>query len=233
MRTTLVRLLLSSCSWSSWVAVRQVLAAIPEECFERDTARSMGYALLGVAMTALCAIFAYQFIPLTAAAIPAWVAYALVTGTVATGPWVVAHECGHGAFSDNKLLQDTVGYASGRCRRGGANDRAGATDGLPSCVRACCRYVLHSALLVPYFSWQRSHAVHHSRTNHMTEGETHVPEVYGEGGLQKALCAIREVRGWRESDSKTATDWGPRCVVVHRRAACASSRSCTRRWCSR
>jgi fatty acid desaturase len=58
---------------------------------------------------------------------------------------VVAHECGHGAFSDNKLVQDTVGY------------------------------ILHSALLVPYFSWQRSHAVHHARTNHVEEGETHVP----------------------------------------------------------
>jgi len=33
---------------------------------------------------------------------------------------------------------------------------------------------------VPYFSWQRSHAVHHSRTNHLTEGETHVPYVKGE-----------------------------------------------------
>jgi len=30
---------------------------------------------------------------------------------------------------------------------------------------------------VPYFSWQRSHAVHHAKTNHMTEGETHVPKL--------------------------------------------------------
>merc|ERR1719310_2489431 len=58
-------------------------------------------------------------------------AYAFVTGTAATGCWVAAHECGHGAFSDNKTVQDTVGY------------------------------ILHSLLLVPYFSWQRSHAVHH------------------------------------------------------------------------
>lgn len=82
---------------------------------------------------------------MTMAYLPAWIAYAFVAGTCSTGCWVVAHECGHGAFSDNKMIQDTVGY------------------------------VLHSLLLVPYFSWQRSHAVHHSRTNHVLEGETHVP----------------------------------------------------------
>ena len=62
------------------------------------------------------------------------------------GLWVLAHECGHGAFSKDKKLQDAVGY------------------------------VLHSLFLVPYFSWQRSHAVHHRYTNHMELGETHVPE---------------------------------------------------------
>ena len=68
-----------------------------------------------------------------------------------------------GAFCDSKLLQDAVGY------------------------------VLHSLLLVPYFSWQRSHAVHHSRTNHLTEGETHCPPVYGEtlgGGVCRLLHAV-------------------------------------------
>jgi hypothetical protein len=67
---------------------------------------------------------------------------------------------GTGAFCDNKYLQDAVGY------------------------------VLHSLLLVPYYSWQRSHAVHHSRTNHLTEGETHCPPVAGQtlGGAACRLC---------------------------------------------
>lgn len=78
--------------------------------------------------------------------LPLWTAYSAVTGTVAMGLWVLAHECGHGAFSKNKSLQDAVGYT------------------------------IHSLMLVPYFSWQRSHAVHHQYTNHMELGETHVPE---------------------------------------------------------
>jgi omega-6 fatty acid desaturase (delta-12 desaturase) len=36
-------------------------------------------------------------------------------------------------------------------------------------------FVLHSVLLVPYFSWQYSHAKHHAKTNHLLDGETHVP----------------------------------------------------------
>lgn len=58
---------------------------------------------------------------------------------------MLAHECGHRGFSNSTLLCDTVGY------------------------------VLHSLLLVPYFSWQYSHAKHHGKTNHLLDGETHVP----------------------------------------------------------
>jgi hypothetical protein len=33
-------------------------------------------------------------------------------GKKVSGPcWKAAHECGHGAFSDNKTIQDTVGRA--------------------------------------------------------------------------------------------------------------------------
>ena len=105
----------------------------------------MMYATISSVLSLGVLALAAKFLPLTMAFLPAWMAYWYVAGTIWTGAWVVAHECGHGAFSDNRLLQDTVGY------------------------------ILHTALLVPYFSWQRSHAVHHSKTNHVLEGETHVP----------------------------------------------------------
>ena len=92
-------------------------------------------------LTFFCGALAYAFIPLKLCWLPVWLSYAAVTGTVATGCWVIAHECGHNAFSENRILQDFVGYT------------------------------LHSLLLVPYFAWQRSHAVHHSRTNHLTEAK--------------------------------------------------------------
>uniref|UniRef100_A0A7S4MJ73 Fatty acid desaturase domain-containing protein n=1 Tax=Prymnesium polylepis TaxID=72548 RepID=A0A7S4MJ73_9EUKA len=127
---------------------KQIRDVVPAHCFKRNTLKSMFYAVQSVAVTGLCVALG-RMIPMRAASLPLWLAYAAVTGTAATGMWVVAHECGHGAFSDNRALQDAVGY------------------------------ILHTALLVPYFSWQHSHAVHHSRTNHITEGETHVPIVVG------------------------------------------------------
>mmetsp|Transcript_13388 Transcript_13388/g.19146 ORF Transcript_13388/g.19146 Transcript_13388/m.19146 type:complete len:476 (+) Transcript_13388:183-1610(+) len=130
-------------------AAKDLTAAIPKECFTPDTATSLGYLSVSVVGTALCTaigIFMNSQIGTSIFTLPIWTAYSAITGTVAMGLWVLAHECGHGAFSTNKKLQDAVGY------------------------------VLHSFLLVPYYSWQRSHAVHHQYTNHMELGETHVPE---------------------------------------------------------
>jgi len=130
-----------------WPTKSEVLNSIPKHCFKRDTLKSMLYAGMSTALTLMCGAIGYFYIPMTMSYAAAWLAYGAITGTVATGCWVIAHECGHSAFSDNKTLQDTVGY------------------------------VLHSLLLVPYFSWQRSHAVHHAKTNHLSEGETHVPHM--------------------------------------------------------
>jgi hypothetical protein len=135
---------------------RELRAVIPKDCFESDTATSLGYLSVSVVATALCTFIGTQLLaiapPESFLSLPLWTAYSAVTGTVAMGLWVLAHECGHGAFSKNKTIQDTVGY------------------------------VLHSLFLVPYYSWQRSHAVHHRYTNHMELGETHVPEPMEDDG---------------------------------------------------
>jgi fatty acid desaturase len=106
---------------------------------------------------------------------PIWSLYSVVTGTVAMGLWVLAHECGHGAFSKNRALQDAVGY------------------------------VLHSIMLVPYYSWQRSHAVHHQYTNHMELGETHVPESV-EGATKSLQLRNSFVQRWGKVRGMQA--WG-------------------------
>jgi hypothetical protein len=135
---------------SDFPEARELRAVIPEDCFESDTLTSLGYLSVSVVGTALCTFIGTQLLavapPENLLTLPLWTAYSAVTGTVAMGLWVLAHECGHGAFSKNKTIQDTVGY------------------------------ILHSLFLVPYYSWQRSHAVHHQYTNHMEFGETHVPE---------------------------------------------------------
>lgn len=130
---------------------REIKAVIPADCFEPETAKSLGYLAVSASATALCTAVGVAMLGAIGTSIftlPIWAAYSAVTGTVAMGLWVLAHECGHGAFSKDKDLQDRVGF------------------------------ILHSFLLVPYYSWQRSHAVHHLYTNHMELGETHVPEKY-------------------------------------------------------
>ena len=129
----------------------EIRAVIPKDCFEPETSKSLAYLSVSVLGTVVCTAIGISMLsvlpPDNLLTWPLWAAYSAVTGTVAMGLWVLAHECGHGAFSKNKALQDGIGY------------------------------VIHSLMLVPYFSWQRSHAVHHQYTNHMELGETHVPEI--------------------------------------------------------
>jgi omega-6 fatty acid desaturase (delta-12 desaturase) len=132
----------------------QIRAAIPKECFQHSTARAF-WLLLRDGLVIASLFFAATRIlrtpglsdePLTPFDWAGWFIYSFAQGSALTGWWVLAHECGHGGFSASKLLNDTVGW------------------------------VLHSFLLVPYFSWQYSHSKHHSNTNHLIKGETHVPD---------------------------------------------------------
>ena len=146
------------------ITLEEIQKAIPAHFFERNELRFLVSVCFSVSLTLLTGYLAYKFIPLNVYMIPAWVLYAIVNGTIATGIWVLGHECGHEAFSKSKLANDLLGF------------------------------VLHSALLVPYFSWQHSHFVHHSRTNHLTEGETHVPVKNTSAG-GRAYIRLKELIG--------------------------------------
>jgi len=141
----------------------QVKAVIPDRCFERSGAHSMLYVArdlsMGVALVFVVNSLISTELPSKLFSLNAivwfagWNFYAFWMGTINTGLWVLAHECGHGAFSPSQTFNDYVGF------------------------------VLHQALLVPYFAWQYSHAKHHRRTNHLTDGESHVPSTGKENGL--------------------------------------------------
>ncbi|KAL4778665.1 fatty acid desaturase-domain-containing protein [Aspergillus varians] len=121
--------------------------AIPQHCFAPSTARSLLYLSRDV-MSCIClGILALQ-IPLIesfTARIAAWVVYGILQGAVCTGLWIFGHECGHGAFSRSRWISDTVGW------------------------------LVHSSLLVPYFSWRSSHARHHRYSGHITKDTAFVP----------------------------------------------------------
>ena len=135
---------------------------IPDHYFKCGTKTSLRY-LIQTTLIHSSVIGIGLLIPFTSNMIPIWILYAFISGTTAMGFWVLAHECGHGAFSKNKTLETIIGY------------------------------VIHSLLLVPYFSWQRSHAIHHRFTNNVTNGETHVPLVINGDGISEKLGGEKEI----------------------------------------
>jgi len=135
---------------------------IPAHYFKQNTAKSVYYLCRDLVQSVVtAAVMWYAVLPLAAAAsaaaggnglatfaayFVAWNLYAYVQGLNWTGIWVLAHECGHRAFSPSVWINDAFGI------------------------------VLHSALLVPYHSWRISHGNHHKHTNHLDQDTVFVPE---------------------------------------------------------
>mgnify|MGYP004504993685 CR=1 FL=1 len=131
--------------------IGQLRAAIPKHCFERSAIRSLSYVARDITQLAVVFYLFHNYVtPETVPSMPVravlWTLYTFVQGLSGTGLWVMAHECGHQAFSPSKVLNDTVGW------------------------------ICHSALLVPYFSWKISHGKHHKATGHMERDMVFVPK---------------------------------------------------------
>jgi omega-6 fatty acid desaturase (delta-12 desaturase) len=128
--------------------MKEIHDAIPAHCFKPSTLRSMAYVVRDFAYLGTLIYLATTYIPLLPSAslrFLAWVAYTTVQGFVFTGIWILAHECGHGAFSKSKKLNWTMGL------------------------------IMHSFLLVPFHSWRLSHSQHHKATGNMDKDTAFVP----------------------------------------------------------
>jgi omega-6 fatty acid desaturase / acyl-lipid omega-6 desaturase (Delta-12 desaturase) len=125
-------------------------AAIPKHCFNRSLPRSLSYLFTDLVMVAALYWASTHIdtapVPTSIRWLVLWPAYWFFQGTVCTGIWVLAHECGHQAFSAHQSINDGLGL------------------------------LLHSALLVPYYSWKHSHRRHHSNTANVAKDEVFVPD---------------------------------------------------------
>ncbi|TEB24547.1 hypothetical protein FA13DRAFT_1638537 [Coprinellus micaceus] len=151
-------------TWS----LKEIRNAIPRELFVRNTRRSLMYLVRDLLMFTFAWSIALQFdvffqnpavllkLTPTGAMIcrwGAWMAYWWFQGLIVTGIWVIGHECGHGAFSDHKVLDDALGF------------------------------VIHTLLWTPYFSWKISHHRHHCNHASMERDEVYVPKTREDLGI--------------------------------------------------
>lgn len=130
---------------------KQIKDAIPAHCFEKSALTGFRYVAQDLSLLAIT--FCVFNRCLTPSAVPSWYArfclwtlYTFFQGLFGIGIWVLAHECGHQAFSNSRTLNDITGWS------------------------------LHSFLLVPYFSWKLSHKQHHALHGNLVKDMQFVPK---------------------------------------------------------
>ncbi|KAJ7818814.1 fatty acid desaturase-domain-containing protein [Mycena leptocephala] len=149
-------------------SMKHIRAAIPTEYFVRDTSRGLLYLARDLTLASCAWCFATNVDPFFQCLVTgellapifcdalrwvAWCLYWWFQGLIFTGIWVLGHECGHGAFSPNKTVNDVIGFT------------------------------IHSLLFTPYFSWKISHHRHHMYHASMTRDETYVPKTRSDLGI--------------------------------------------------
>lgn len=143
------------------MTIKEIRDAIPDKYFQRDLSIGLRYLAKDIAQTlAAIAGMYYLFLPImdvtdsalgkdTVAAFIIrsilWNVYWFVQGCNGVAFWIIAHECGHQAFSSYRAVNDLIGW------------------------------FLHSLCLIPYHSWRISHSTHHKNTNHIGMDTAYVP----------------------------------------------------------
>jgi len=140
--------------------LKTIRDAIPKECFKRSLSKSLYHlgtdclkvAILGYLSSYISTVpgkidLLFPAMAAFSMYIPyvLWPMYWIAQGCCMTGIWVLAHECGHQAFSDSQLINNTIGT------------------------------IFHSLLLVPYHPWRITHGLHHNNTGSCDNDEVFAP----------------------------------------------------------
>lgn len=145
---------------ASTLDIAQLRSAIPKHCFNSSTWRSTSHVVLNIAAIFVLFVTALSFskeLLGPIASIILWVTYTYLQGLMFTGVWVLAHECGHGALYRSTVANDLLGF------------------------------VLHSVLVVPYWSWKYTHARHHRYASHLEKDTAFVPTRTGSQSIVERI----------------------------------------------
>ncbi|KAJ7773344.1 fatty acid desaturase-domain-containing protein [Mycena metata] len=159
-------------------SISEIRSAIPPQYFVRNTLKGLLYLARDLALAACAWSLAVAIDPFfrtresfliwSVLRWGAWCVYWWFQGLIFTGIWVLGHECGHGAFSPYKIVNDSIGFVR-------------PYTSLLSLLTVA--QVIHSLLFTPYFSWKISHHRHHIYHASMTRDETYVPKTRTELGI--------------------------------------------------
>jgi acyl-lipid omega-3 desaturase len=128
-------------------SLTQIRAVIPERCFATVWYRSWWALIVDFSLIAILFSLAYLYMPEQSS--PwyelAWISYWLAQGTMFWALFVLGHDCGHGAFSKKRWLNDAIGM------------------------------LVHTVILLPYTSFQLTHRNHHLNCGHFVKDEGYGP----------------------------------------------------------
>lgn len=192
-------------------SIGELKKSLPDHCFTPSLSLSFYYVLKDLVIMTLLyvSMLALTEGPLALHWILQYLAvypiYWFLQGTMMWAIFVLGHDCGHGSFSHNWVINDIVGN------------------------------FLHSIILVPYYPWKMSHHHHHKNTGNIDKDEIFYPvrmkeankkggfaPFFGLGGAWFAYL----VAGYGDKP-RTANHFNPFDPLFARRAAaCGASLAC-------
>ena len=121
--------------------VKKIKEIIPKECFAKNPLLGTGYVLFDFGCWAM-AVGLYYLSPVKT--IPVKIAYWGTSGFFMWCQFMNGHDCGHGSFSNSRLLNNIMGHLT------------------------------HAPLLVPFSTWAESHKRHHLAHSHVKNDYSHL-----------------------------------------------------------